>query len=364
MKKSQEMYKKLEGLKNEIGALQAEGKIDDAHAKLKDVEALKKSIAVQEALEEEEVENFVGTPTQTVEVDNVVAFNKAVLNKPLTEAENALVERVGEDGGYLVPEEQKTEIEEYKRQLIPLKQYCNVIPVGTLSGKMPLEVEANDKLTNFAEMTEINQSTIKFGQLSWELGDYGDIIPISNTLLQDEKANLTRFVKRRFGKKAVRTENAEILTILNTATKVPGEDYKAIVTTFNKKLDPAIAKSAIIITNQDGYDYLDQLVDNNDRPLLKDSLEIAGAKTFKGKLVVVLSNQEMETPATKDCSFYVGDIEEAVAFFDREAYEMAISKAAGFTKYATMMRVVERFDVKAMDSKAVVRVDITFPTGA
>lgn len=358
MKKSQQMYQKLEGLKNEIAGLQAEGKIDEAHAKLEEVTALRKSIEVQEALEEEEISNFEGVPSATVEVDAISAFNKAVLGKNLTEAENALVERIGEDGGYLVPEEQRTEIEEYKRQLIPLKDFCNVIPVGTLSGKMPLEVESDDKLINFGELTEINQSTIKFGQLSWELGDYGDIIPISNTLLQDEKANLTSFIKRRFGKKAVRTENEKILAVLDTATKVNGADHNALITALNTKLDPAIAKSAIIITNQTGYDYLDQLVDEKGRDLLTDLLSKPGARQFKGKEVVVLSDQEMKTTATKDATFYVGDIEEAVAFFDRGVYDMAISKEAGFTKYATMMRVVERFDVQPMDKKAVVRVDI------
>lgn len=363
MKKSQEMYKKLEGLKNEIAGLQAEGKIDEAHAKLTEVENLRKSIQVQEALEEETARNFDGTPVVNVEANDIVAFNKAVLGKSLTEAENALVERVGEDGGYLVPVEQKTQIEELKRQLIPLKQYCNVIPVGTLSGSMPLEVEANDKLTNFGELTEINQSTIKFGQVKWELGDYGDIIPISNTLLQDEKANLTNYVGRRFAKKAVRTENDAILTLLKTATKKTGDNYKVIQTALNKNLDPAIAANAIIITNQDGYDYLDNLEDKNGRPLLKDSLEVAGAKTFKGRLVVVLSNQEFASPAGK-FAFYVGDVAEFIAFFDREVYEMAISKEAGFTKYATMMRVVERFDVKVVDNKAVVYVEITPPAGA
>lgn len=223
---------------------------------------------------------------------------------------------------------------------------------------MPLEVESGDKLIEFGELTEINQSTIKFGQLAWELGDYGDIIPISNTLLQDEKANLTSFIKRRFSKKAVRTENEKILEILNTATKVDGEDYKIITTALNTKLDPAIAKSAIIITNQTGFEYLDQLVDGNGRPLLTDMLSKPGSKMLKGKEIVVLSDQEMKTTAAKDSTFFVGDLEEAVAFFDRDAYDMAISKEAGFTKYATMMRVVERFDVQTMDAKAVVRVDI------
>lgn len=358
MKKSQQMYKKLESLRNEIEGLQAEGKIDEAHGRLEEITALRKSIAVQEALEEEEIENFEGIPNAAAEVNEVVAFNKAVLGRELTEPENALVERVGEDGGYLVPEEQRTEIEEYKRQLIPLKDFCNVIPVGTLSGKMPLEVESGDKLIEFGELTEINQSTIKFGQLTWELGDYGDIIPISNTLLQDEKANLTSFVKRRFGKKAVRTENEKILGALNTSTKVNGEDYKALITALNMKLDPAIAMSAIIITNQTGFDYLDQLEDGNGRPLLTDMLSKPGSREFKGKEVVVLSDQEMKTTAAKDATFYVGDLEEAVAFFDREVYEMAVSEQAGFTKYATLMRVVERFDVQSMDKAAVVRVDI------
>jgi len=358
MKKSTEMYKELEGLKNEIENLQAQGKIEEAYNKLEEVKNLKKAIQIQEALEDEETQNFTGEELKPIgKAEEIVAFNKAVLGKNLTEAENALVERTGEDGGYLVPQEQRTQIEELKRQLIPLKQYCTVIPVGTLSGSMPLEVNSNDELTNFAEMTEINQSSIKFGQVKWELSDYGDIIPISNTLLQDEKANLTNYVGIRFAKKAVRTENKKILELLAGATKKTGSDYKTIQKALNKDLDPAIAAMAIIITNQDGYDYLDSLEDKNGRPLLKDSLEVEGAKTFKGKLVVVLSNEHFKSPSGK-LPFYVGDIASYVAFFDRQAYEMAVSTEAGFTKNATFMRVIERFDTKKIDSEAVVYVEI------
>lgn len=355
------MYNKLKDLRNKMEGLQAEGKIDEAHSMIKEVKDLEKAIEVQEELENTQTDNFDGQPIPTVvKADGVVAFNKAVLGKPLNEDEIGLVERVGEDGGYLVPEEQRTQIEELKRQLIPLKQFCNVIPVGTLSGKMPLEVDANDKLTNFGELEEINQSTIKFGQVTWELKDYGDIIPISNTLLQDEKANLTNYVGRRFAKKAVRTENADILTLLATATKKTGTDYKRIITALNKDLDPAIAANAIIITNQDGYDYLDQLEDKNGKPLLTESLAHKGFKAFKGKTVVVMSNQHLTSPSGK-LPYYVGDMETFMAFFDRNAYDMAVSKEAGFTKYATLMRVVERYDIKKIDSAAAVYVEITDP---
>ena len=357
MKKSQEMYNELKELRNKMESLQAQGKIEDAHAMIEEVKNLERAIEVQEELEKKDIKDLVPMP-EPKKADKTVAFNKAVLGKSLTDAENALVERVGEDGGYLVPEEQRTQIEELKRQLIPLKQYCNVIPVGTLSGKMPLEVDSGDKLTNFDELDEIDQSTIKFGQVTWELKDYGDIIPISNTLLQDEKANLTNYVGRRFAKKAVRTENDDIIKVLKAATKKSGADYKVIQTAINKDLDPAIAANSIIITNQDGYDYLDTLVDENGRELLKDDLAEAGAKTFKGKKIVVMSNDYLKTTENK-VPYFVGDISEFVAFFDRGVYDMAVSKEAGFTKYATLMRVVERFDVKKVDEDAVVYVEIT-----
>ncbi|WP_219686406.1 phage major capsid protein, partial [Clostridioides difficile] len=135
--------------------------------------------------------------------------------------------------------------------------------------------------------------------------------------------------------------------------KVEGEDYKTIQTALNKELDPSISANAIIITNQDGYDYLDSLTDSNNRPLMSDSLTVEGAKTFKGKIVVVLSNQHFSSTASK-LTFYVGDLSSAVAFFDRQVYEMAVSKEAGFTKNATFMRVIERFDVQSIDNKAMV----------
>ncbi|WP_270940887.1 phage major capsid protein [Romboutsia lituseburensis] len=360
-KELREMLEMINNKKAEARELVNSNKIEDAKAMKKEIEGLQNKFDLMKDLYEEEMDgiDMIEIKDKKIEkVDSTVAFNKAVLGKPLTEAQAGLVEKVGDDGGYLVPVEQKTQIEELKRELIPLKELCNVIPVGTLSGSMPLEVDSNDELTAFDEVTEINQSSIKFGQVKFELSDYGDIIPVSNTLLQDEKANLTTYVGKRFAKKAVRTENKKILTELAKAGKVNGNDYLALNKALNIELDPAISASATIITNQDGYDYLDGLVDGNGRPLLTDSLTHAGAKEYKGKRIVVLSNQHLVSEEGK-WTFFVGDIAEYIAFFDRQAYEMAVSQEAGFTKNATFMRVIERFDVKKVDSNAVVCVEIT-----
>lgn len=364
-KELRELLEKINNKKVEARKLIEDDKLDEGKVIKNEIAILRDKFNVLKDLYEEEmgeIENMTDiSRTKVDERESIVAFNKAVLGKSLTETQSALVEKVEEDGGYLVPKEQRTQIEELKRQLIPLKQYCNVVPVATLSGSMPLEVDANDELINFDEMEEINQSDIKFGQVKWILNDYGDIIPISNSLLQDEKANLTNYVGVRFSKKAVRTENKKILEVLSKSKKVEGEDCKTIQTALNKELDPSISANAIIITNQDGYDYLDSLTDSNNRPLMSDSLTVEGAKTFKGKIVVVLSNQHFSSTASK-LTFYVGDLSSAVAFFDRQVYEMAVSKEAGFTKNATFMRVIERFDVQSIDNKAMVNVELTLPT--
>ena len=52
-------------------------------------------------------------------------------------------------------------------------------------------------------------------------------------------------------------------------------------------------------------------------------------------------------------------MEDYLAFFDRDVYEMAASGEAGFTKNATLLRVIERYDVQKVDTKALVKVEIT-----
>ncbi len=373
MKKSVEMRKALATLKATIEALQKEGKTSEAHAKLAELRALKEEIEVQEELENTDLTDAqnkgTGHQGQGQAVNAMVVFNKQVLGKPLSEEERQFVnaagspgqvESVDDRGGFLVPVEQFTQIKEWKRQRNPLKQFCNIISVNSKTGTMPLEVDANDELTNFEELTEIAQSEIKFGQLKYDVVDYGDIIPVSNTLLSDEKANLISYIGKRFARKAVRSENKKIVESLKLLTAKPITDYSGITTTLNIALDPAISDNSVVLTNQNGFDYLDSLVDGNGRPILTESLADKTKKLFKGREVVVLTNGELPNTGAK-IPIYVGDMGEYVTFFDREGVSVAVSTEAGFTKNATLLRVIERFDVKVVDKDAMVRLDLTVP---
>ncbi|WP_455256643.1 phage major capsid protein [Peptoniphilus asaccharolyticus] len=370
MLKSVEIKNKIEIVKNEMKALQEEGKVKEAHAKIEVLNGLRQELAVAEELEKKETLYNInnGKPIEIPkdEIDVNKVFNKLIMGKSVTEEEMEVynlastgqIEHTDEKGGYLVPEEQGKTLKEFRRHEVSLKTLCNVVPVTTLKGKFPVANGQKGKLIKFDELSEIGKTDITFAQQNWDVKDYGDIIPVSNTLLEDTTFPLINIVGKNFVKKSVNTENEEILKLLKTAkTKVTGKDYKDIQTILNVKLDPAIASTAVIITNQSGFDYLDKLEDTNKHPLLTVDLTNPTQKMFKGKRIIVLTDELLPNDAKK-YPFYIGDTAEFINFYDRKGVEIARSTEAGFTSNATLLRAIERFDVKVVDSEAVIYLTI------
>lgn len=370
MLKSAELKNKIEQIKNEMKDLQEQGKIDEAHEKIQLLNQARKELAVAEEMEAEEVENTItngtvkGTPKKDIDVNRV--FNKLIMGKAVTEEEMEVynlastgqIEHSPEKGGYLVPEEQGKQLKEFRRSKVSLKELCNVVPVTSMTGKFPVAKDQKGKLIEFDELSEIGQTDLTFAQQEWSVKDYGDIIPVSNTLLEDTIFPLISIIGDNLTTKAVNTENEKILSLLKTAnTKVAGKDYKDIITILNKTLDPALANTAKIITNQSCFDYLDKLEDKNGRPLLTVDLTDPNKKLFKGKEIVVLTDEMLPQDAKK-YPLYIGDVKEFVNFYDHKGVEIAQSTEAGFTKNATLLRAIERFDVKDVDQDAVVYLTI------
>lgn len=371
MLKSVELKKELETLKNNIAALKAENKIEEAHAKLGELKELQNKIKeaeLEESLAAKETKNKGGVVDMGKEINVNAVFNKLLMGKSVTNEEmeayrNSVgtpgqVEATDEKGGYLVPKQQETEIYEYRRSLISLKNYCDVVPVSTLSGTFPVEVLSDDELIAFDELNEITQHDVSFAQKFWKVKDYADIIPISNTLLADEKANLVKYIGRRFAKKSVNTENKPIIEIMKGVDKKTGDNFTTIDEILNVHLDPAISATSVIFTNQTSFNWLDTLLDGEGRPLLQPSLTNSTQKTYKGRPIVTLPDAKLQKTKSK-MEFWVGDLSLLVKFFDREGLEMASSTEAGFTKNATLLRVIERFDVQKIDDKAMFLAEIT-----
>lgn len=369
MTKIDEMLQQIEGMKVEAKALVEAKDVEGAKAKMKEIEDVKALLEVEQALaddEEKQVTNKIKTvkdDEKMEKVNKMVVFNKLVAGMKLTEAENTLattgqIEKSGEQGGYLVPAEQFTKIKELRRAYVELKQLCNVMPVVSDHGSMPVGKDATGELIAFDELADISQADVRFDKVEFNTADYGVIVPVSNSLITDEKVGILPIISKDFVKRSVKTENKKIIEILKTATKSTGTDYKAIVKCLNKELDPAISANAVILTNQTGFDYLDNLEDKNGRPMLTTSLADETQKMFKGRKVVVMADADLAFGSGKT-GFYVGDVAEMVTFFDKEGMEVAKSTEAGFVKNATLVRAIERFDVKGVDKAAVRYVELT-----
>lgn len=308
-------------------------------------------------------------------------FNKLVLGAPLNEqeqefymADSTPVKRVDDaagtpgqvgatpaKGGYLVPEEQMATLREYRKAYTSLKTLAHVQTANSTSGSMPTLGDENGVLTNFEEITTIKQSDFDFGQLRYEIKDYGDIIPVSNQLLQDADVSILDIIGQRFARKSINTENQEILGLLGGLSSAGLKDYKSLMKALNVDLDPAYYAGARIVTNQDGFQWLSELEDNQKRPLLVPDVAAQDTYRFRGKEIFVLSNTTMATKNSK-IPFYIGSISDYVAFFQRLGVEIAVSQDFLFDKYATALRCVERFGVVADDTDAVKAYSVTVTT--
>ncbi|KHO62677.1 phage major capsid protein, HK97 family [Thermoanaerobacter sp. YS13] len=293
-------------------------------------------------------------------VDGVKVFCKVLKGEPLTDVEAALL-TTGSDGeSYLIPPDVKTKINELRRQYKSARPLIGSYPTNTLSGQLTYEdISTVTELTDFTDGQDLPTSNNpKFTVVNYSVKPYGAILPISRTLLQNETGGLLDYIGRWFNKKAVRTENKKIFATLQL-NKTPKElnGFKALKKSLNVDIDPALSSEIVIVTNQDGFAYLDDEVDSMGRPILQPDPTQPTQKLFMGYPVVVFSNTELpsitDSTGTKAPIFY-GALNEGAIFVDRGQYEFSSSEHAGFTKNQVFVRIIEYFDVIQADKDAYV----------
>jgi len=106
----------------------------------------------------------------------------------------------------------------------------------------------------------------QFAKVDYSLDTYGLFIPMSKELINDEDANLMAYLARWFARKGVITENTIILAELAKLTAVAaaaGKEVEELKKAINVTLDPEIALNAKWLTNQNGFNIIDNLVDGN-----------------------------------------------------------------------------------------------------
>lgn len=402
MKKSLEILQKINIAKETMAQLQGDGKTNEAFAKITEIENLQKEYEVQLKLEEmEEAQaRTSGRDPEGVEIVNLgaeegkkedkeaqnklhlVAFAKAIAKKPLSAEESkALSSNTDEDGGYLIPKDLSTRINTLLRENESLRKLVTVVTVTTKEGSRVIEKDADiTGFTDIEELTDLpNLNSPQWGKIDYKIRDLGGLLPIPNSLLEDETGELLDYLANWFVKKAYATDNNMILFsdgskgsqgIIGTALEDNSSKnvFKKVVLTtlisfaklkgyFNKGFKTPIAKRLKLVTNQDGLDILDNMVDGNGRPYLTGDGTEAFPYKFKGREVLVYDNDtipnDLTDPAKPLCPFILGDLKAGIVLFDRKKMSVNSSKEAGFINNSTIMRGIVRQDTRIWDKTAV-----------
>lgn len=286
----------------------------------------------------------------------------------------------GEDGGFLVPDDIDLQIRELSRAMFPISEYFNVETTTTNSG---WRIRDNAPTTGFTQLDgEIPSSGVpmddqpSFVRVPFSMKTYGLIVPVSNELVSDAApvANLFGYLAMWFAKKRVIHDNKLLLAMLATLTPsniAPTDDLDAIAQVkriLNKVLDPMISLGAVILTNQDGYDYLDQLVDGQGRPLMAPDPQNDSIDKIKQRRVIQLPNSilpstTVDSGGATDGEYYplyVGNFKEFGTLYVREGLEMVSTNIGGnaFRNNSVEVRGIIREDTSIFDSSAAVRRNI------
>lgn len=380
---NEELKKLLDSIKNkkqEVKDLCKAGKIEDAAKAKEELKDLQAQFDLLYDLEADKLDGMEGKVAEgtakkvldkTKNIANAfvnaikAAVGKGALSDEDKEILNSMNEGTDEDGGLTVPKDIRTAVKELRRSEDALENLVNVERVSTLSGSRVIERYADqtpfDNVDEAAQFPEV--STPQFEKIEYKVKKKGGILKVTQELLSDTAENIIGYLKKWIAKKAKATRNFMIVAKIREITKdaeVPVEGLDELKKIFNILLDPAIALTAGVVTNQDGYNWLDTLKDKDGKYILQpDPTKPTSTLLFGKYPVKKVSNKTMPSVAVEGgfkVPIVCGDLKEAITIFDRETLTVDISSSAGdlWGKDQTGIKVRERLDIQSVDEEAII----------
>lgn len=375
------LNKKMQRIKNEIAEKTAQAKafladgenkdVGKATALLNEADNLKAEFTAEEKLFRFEQESAAEQSGKELEkkaekssAEKFVATIRGMVRKDGTVT--PMSEGVAADGGYTVPEDISTKIEKYPIEEFSVEPYITTENVTTNKGARTYEKRGT--ITPFATVTESGAipaaATPKFERKTYAIGDRGGMIAVTNDLLADSTANVTAYLTEYLARKRIATINSEFFTAMTAGTATSIADLKGIKKIINVTIGSAY--NSMILTNDDGWNWLDCLEDKNGRPLLTPYGELSninklGELSIGGSIVRVVAVPNAIWASTEThFPMIIGDTKAAFKRFDRQQMIIRISDVAaidGFNAWeqnGALMRAVLRDDAKVWDDKAFV----------
>lgn len=410
-KKLRKLLNQINGVKAEIKNLVDAGDLDGAEAKKAELVDLQREFDILKDIEDEALEDAAENAAPVDGRASVAEFANAFRELPNT---NMLREGANDDGGYTVPQDVQTKINQYKDAHRSMRTLCTVETVKTNKGSRVYQTKT--AVVGFDEVDENGLIQAieppKFEQIGYTIKDYAGYMPVTNDLLKDSDANIERVVVDWIGRNSLATDNRKIRALIaaKAATQLSG--VNGIKHEINVTLGSAYRANARIVTNDDGLDYLDTLEDEMGRPYLNpdptannviklrvgatsiivevfpnadmpsadvytltEDVALTTGKTYytlADGVYTAVEEPDVDDIATyyeitgKKIPFVLGDLKEAFHIYDRQqttlyaSNDAAVSDASGkvvynaFAQRGRLYRADMRADYKTIDAGAFV----------
>lgn len=295
---------------------------------------------------------------------NMVRGKNTLANDEILTAKNKLSSSSGEDGGYLIPNDQQTAINELKKHTFAFRDYITIEPVTTMTGSRVMEKDAEDEgfadITSGGEIADVTSP--KFVNIPYSIKDYGGILPIPNNLKNDSDVNLEKYINKWLARKTNTTENREVLKILNAiASPTPVKTVDDLKMAINTKINAVFKPTLKVYMNSDAFTHFSKEKDAIGRYLLESDPKRATGKMIDSVPVVEVPNEVMKTEGQK-AKIFIGDMEEFITLFDRQAMTLLSTQTGGdsFKTNTTGLRAITRFDVQKFDERAMIACELDF----
>lgn len=374
-KKLLELLDKINNKKVEVRSLVDQGKIEEAKAAKDELKKLQDEFDILKDIDDTAVTNLENNTNKGANLNQKKDSVKEFADAARKGFRNSMNEGTAADGGYTVPEDIQTRINERRTAKTSLIDLVDVENVTTNKGSRTFKKRTQQ--TGFTKIGEGGKlsagSTPQFERMSYEIAKYAGYFPVTNELLEDSDANITDTLVTWIGDESRVTRNKIILGVIDQKAKTTIKSLDDIKKALNVTLGQAFKQTSCIVTNDDGLQWLDTLKNDRGEYLLQPSpanpmkmVLCVGATTVPVK---VIPNDDMPsdttTKGTTKIPVIIGDLKEGIKFFDRKRLTLITSNIAvagelnAFEEDLTLFRAIEREDCRTKDDAAFVNGDLT-----
>lgn len=343
-----------------------------ADLKTKRDNAKAKRDALKEQLVEAQAQTVIETPKtplndEELEIkDQFVNDFKNLIRGNYTQIKN-MVSSDETDGaghaGLTIPKDIQTTIHTLVRQYDSLQEYVNVESVTTASGSRVYE-----KWADITALAEIDEEGTTIGAnddpqlttIKYLIKRYAGISTVTNSLLKDTAENIIAWLSNWIAKKVVVTRNVKIIEAIDTLPTKPTLAKWDDIIDLEAKVDPAIKPTSMFLTNTSGFTALKKVKNAMGNYLMERDVKSPTGYVIDGFPVKEVADRWLPNKGTAR-PLYFGDLKQAVTLFDRENMSLLATNigAGAFETDTTKIRVIDRFDVRTVDSEAFVPASFT-----